>query len=82
MVALSAPRWVLIKHIPPFLWRFIPQLVEPLGKNLHMDDLVRLVPHLDARVLIALKPGHDLPKELSITIDKEKISCPIKTLGG
>ena len=82
VVALSAPRWILIKHIPPFLWRFIPQLVEPLGKFLRMDDSVRLVPHLDARVLIALKPGQDLPKELNITIANEVVSCPIETLGG
>ena len=82
VVALSAPRWILIKQIPPFLWRFIPQLVEPLGKFLRMDDSARLVPHLDARVLIALKPGQDLPKEINISIVNEKVSCPVETLGG
>ena len=82
IVALSAPRWVLIKNIPPFLWHFIPYLVAPLGKFLRMDNSAQLIPHLDGSVLIALKPGQDLPNELSITIVNDKISCPIETLGG
>ena len=82
IIALSAPRWVIIKNIPPFLWKFIPQLVEPLGRFLRMDNSSRLVPHLDARILLALKPGNDIPKEVTICIMDEVISCPVETLGG
>ena len=47
-----------------------------------MEDSVQLVPHLDARVLISLKPSNDLPKELKIVITNEVFPYPIETLGG
>lgn len=64
ILALSSPRWVILKNILPFLWKFIPQIVEPLGKFIRMDENPRLVPHMDARVLISILPGINFPNSL------------------
>ena len=82
VLALSAPRWILVKNVPPFLWRFLPQLLEPLGKTIRMDDTVRLVPHMDARVLISLLPGKEIPPEITVNVLNECFVCPVEILGG
>ena len=45
VLTLSAPRWILVKKIPPFLLHFLLHLLEPIGKIIRMDETVRLVPH-------------------------------------
>lgn len=82
VLALSAPRWILVKQLPPFLWRFLPQMLEPLGKVIRMDDSVQLVPHMDARILISLNPGLEIPSVINICILEDNFSCPIEILGG
>ena len=82
VLALSAPRWILVKNLPPFLWRFLPQLLENLGKIIRMDEIVRLVPHMDARVLILLLLGKEIPSEININVLNEDFVCPIEILGG
>ena len=82
VLALSAPRWVLVKNVPPFLWRFLPHLLAPIGKIIRMDETVRLIPHMDARVLISLSPGKDIPADISIKIHSDVYCCPVEVLGG
>lgn len=82
VLALAAPRWILVKNVPPFLWKFLPQLMEPLGKTIRMDDSVRLVPHMDARMLISLLPGIEVPENISVNILNESFVCPLEVLGG
>lgn len=82
VLALSAPRWIIVKSLPPYLWRFITQLLEPLGKVIRFDESSRLVPHMDARALVSIKPGIEIPSTLEINILGEVISCPLEILGG
>ena len=81
VLALSAPRWILVKNIPPFLWQFLPHLLEPLGKTIRMDNSVRLVPHMDARILISLLPGKEIPSNVVVNILNDSYVCPIEVLG-
>lgn len=82
ILALSCPRWLQIKNLPPLLWKFIPQIVEPIGRVIRIDNSPNLIPHLDAKVLVSINPGHDVPRFIDIKIDEEPISCLIETLGG
>lgn len=82
ILALSSPRWVILKNIPSFLWKFIPQIVEPLGKFIRMDENPHLVPHMDARVLISILPRINLPNSLQLNIIKDVFSCSLEFLGG
>ena len=47
-----------------------------------MDETVRLVPHMDARVLLSLLPGKEIPSEININVLNEVFVCPIEILGG
>ncbi|XP_059064486.1 uncharacterized protein LOC131856648 [Cryptomeria japonica] len=82
VLALAAPRWVLVKNVPPFLWHFLPQLMEPLGKTIRMDESARLVPNMDARLLISLLPGKEIPESIVVDIANESFTCPLEVLGG
>lgn len=82
IIALSCPRWVLILEVAPLLWKFIPQILESIGKAIRVDNSSSLIPHLDARVLISINPGFDFPKMVNINLEKELVVCPIEILGG
>lgn len=82
ILALSSPRWVIIKNILPFLWKFIPQIVKPFGKFIRMDESPHLVLHLDANVLISILPGVNLPNSLHLNIVEDSFSYPLEFLGG
>jgi hypothetical protein len=82
VLALSGPRWVLVKNVPPFLWHFSPHSLAPIGKIIRIIETVRLVPHMDAKVLISLSPGKDIPADISIKIHSKVYCCPVKVLGG
>ena len=56
--------------------------MENLGKIIQMDEIVRLVPHMDARVLISLLLGKEIPNEITIKVINENFVCPIEVLGG
>ena len=53
-----------------------------MAKIIRMDETVRLVPHMDARILISLLPGKDLPTDISINILNDAYICPREVLGG
>lgn len=82
IMALSNPKWVIIKNIPPFLWNCISKFIEPLGKVIKIDTSTTLLPHMDVRVLIALNPGSALPSIIDICIESQLFSCPLEYLGG
>lgn len=82
VLALSSPRWVILKDVPPFLWHFLPQLMEPFGKMIRIDKTTRLVPNLDARMLVSIKPGIDIPPSLTVNVNEETFVFPIEMLGG
>lgn len=81
-MALSCPRKLLLKNVPPLLWRFLPQIIKLVGKFVRMDDSNRLIPHLDTRILVSIKQGIDIPDTLNLTIENEVYPCPLETLGG
>lgn len=82
VLTLSTLRWILVKNIPPFLWHFLPYLLEPIGKIIRMDETMRLPLHMDARILISLLQSKDLPNNISINILNDTYICPIEILGG
>lgn len=82
VLTLSSPRWVILKDVPPFLWRFLPQIMAPFGKMVRVDETARLVPNLDARMLVSIKPGIDIPPSLNLDINGDTFVCPIEILGG
>lgn len=82
IMALSNPKWVVIKNVPPFLWKCISKITEPLGKVIKIYSSASLLPHMDARVLIAFNPRVTLPSSIDICIDNQLFSCPLEYLGG
>ena len=63
----------------PFSLAFLPQLLEPIGKFIKMDNFVRLVPHMDSRVLISLNLGKELPSDISVNLSSSDVfTCPIE----
>lgn len=82
ILALSCPRWVIIKDVSPFLWKFLPQLLEDFGKIIHIDETSHLVPNIDARILLSIKPGVDIPSNLNLNIGGDFFVCPVEILGG
>lgn len=79
---LSTPRWILVKNLPPFLWHFLPHPLEPLGKVVQMDETTRLVPHMNVRDLVSLKPSMETVVALEINILEEMFSYPLELLSG
>lgn len=82
VLALSSPRWLIIKHVPPHLWKFVPLMLEPFGKVFKTDETKSPLPHSDARVLVSLTPGMDLPQILEIKLKSGSITCTLETLRG
>lgn len=82
VLALSSPRWVILKDVHPFLWHFLPQLMEPFGKMIQIDETARLVPNLDARMLVSIKLGINIPPSLNLDINGDAFICPVEMLGG
>lgn len=79
---LSSPRWVILKDVPPFFWCFLPRVLETFGRIIRVDETTRLVPNLDARIVISIKPGVDIPPLLNLNIGEETFVCPVEILGG
>lgn len=82
MLALSAPRWIFVKNIPSILWHFLPQLLEPLGKTIRMNDIVMLVAHMDARILILLLLEKEIHADIIVKVLNDNFVCPIEILRG
>ena len=82
VLALSSPRWLILKDVPPFLWKFLAQLLAPFGSIISIDETSRSVSNLDARVLVSLKPGVDIPQKITLKINGDVFSCPVEMLGG
>lgn len=76
------PRWIVLKNVPSFLWHFWPQMMEPIDKIIRMDESNRIISHLNARILISIKPGVDIPVTLNLNIEGENFSWPTEVLGG
>lgn len=54
----------------------------PFGKIIRVDETARLVPNLDARMLVSIKPRIDIPPYLNLDINGDTFICPIEILGG
>ncbi|GLJ44341.1 hypothetical protein SUGI_0928640 [Cryptomeria japonica] len=70
-----------VGNVPLFLWNLIPQALEPIGSVIRMDSTDSPLPHIDARVLMSLSPGLDIPNEIRFVFDGHEFSCPIYFLG-
>lgn len=66
----------------PFLWSILLKLVEPLGNVLQMDAMESLLPHMNARMLIAFELRNELLDDIKIELQDEILTCPIKYMGG
>lgn len=49
---------------------------------IRIDETTRLVPNLDARMLVSIKLGIDIPPSLTLNINEETFVYPIEMLGG
>lgn len=56
--------------------------MEPFGKTIRIDETTCLVPNLDARMLVLIKPGIDIPPSLTLNVNEETFVYPIEMLGG
>lgn len=82
ILTLSCPKWITIKNVPTFLWYCVDKIAEPLGKIVKIDSSPSVLPHLDARLLIALKPDMVYPSEIVIRLNNKTYCCSIEYMGG
>ncbi len=54
ILALASPRWITVSNLPPYLWSFVPQILEPFCKVLKMDKSNALIPSSNIRLLFSL----------------------------
>lgn len=84
VIARSSPNWVEIKNLQPEFWPFIPQIQNPLGSVLQVEESRTTLPHLNARLLLHLIPRLCF-LTLSLFILKEKAllgNCPCWAIWG
>ena len=62
-------------------WPFIPQILKPLGSVLQVEKSRVTLPHLNARVLLALAPEVNFPDNISVDLEGERICWEIALLG-
>jgi len=80
MVARAPPNWVEIKNLNVEFWSFISQILKPLGFVLQIEQSQVTLPHLNARVLVALAPKVDLIDKIPLEFDGESFYWDISLL--
>ena len=70
---------VEIKNLNVEVWSFILQILKPLGFVLQIEQSQVTLPHLNARVLVALAPKVDFPDKISLDFDGESFCWDLLT---
>lgn len=81
MVGHAPPNWVEIKNLNVEFCSFIPQILKPLGFVLQIEQSYVTLPHLNARVLVALAPEVDFLDKISLDFHGESFYWDISLLG-
>lgn len=62
-------------------WSFLPQLLKPLRNVLHIEESRVTLPHLNAKVLIALDPNSVIPDKITLTVEGKTSCWDMEVLG-
>lgn len=72
VVTRSTPIWVELKDLPADFWPFIPQILRSLRNVMQIENSRATLPHLNARILIALQPEVNFPDRVSLDIESDR----------
>ena len=79
--ARAPPNWVEIKNLNVEFWPFIPQILKLLGFVLQVEQSRVTLPHLNAKVLLALALEVNFPDNISLDLEGERFCWEISLLG-
>jgi hypothetical protein len=80
VIERSSPNWVEIKNLQAEFWPFISHIFKPLGDVLQIEESRFTLPHMIARVLVALSPDVVFPDIISLELEGEKFSWEVSLL--